>query len=898
MVVLAVAGNVLHPAPAWAQRPQYDLEVKVDPEQRKLSGRAHITLHNDGEAPLGKVLLWRYPHRFATQPAALNDYNWFWLYPYRFDPGTMTLRSARADGREAGLSYLDHPQAGAGTLIQLILPAPIPAGGEVTLDLDYEVRLPLRYGAFGCFRGRCILGGGFYPMVPPQRQGGFDLVGPPARADFSLSVMTPRPADILIHGDLHRGTSARAVVKDARALTLLVGRPAFRTESLDYRGWHVVYYQTSRRPVPTPPEFVVPYWPVDRGGRVLAAARRVIEEIEEEGLPPPPRKEIRLFEGALRTEVAFSLPGAVLVSDRIFDLFPLGSLLQAHEAALRRALFEDYAGRLLAGRERTDDAGWASGVVASYLLEQGESARRKGSVRDDVAKVGFLPEADKILYAPQVPFSTAYFHTREDPDPFRDNLAQFNNQLPRGLALYDKLVDLLGSEAMGRVVRDQLAGRPVREATEAAYGRPLGWFFDQWLGPLPHVDYVMRNIRKSARHVSLVVDKDGDATHRPPPIEPVEVLVRDRRGRSQSQRWDGRGQSHRFDFDLLAPAAVIQLDPRGRLTQHVSDDDPRANSDLRFGELDPAPWKVLLSRSDFALSAAIVDVDLGLSLQRVRDLKNSITIGASHSQLITAGVSALYTRWFGPKVTPAVLAWGISGGLSLARVPALGGAQADNVPGQAITASAILAYDDRLYEWEPVHARTLNVIASYTLTALDSGAVQNRGNVIANWQSILPIRPGHLLSLQVAGGVAFGDIRTAQQLVTAGGPSALRGYSQSDLLGRMDLYGRAEYRHLFTHSLNFNIQSSYYLRGISGSLFVEAALVSACADYHFDRSGEATDVGYTINLVSEWFGLSPTQIGLGVAVPLLHPQRECYGVRTPTPGALPVTVVFTWGQPW
>ena len=877
-------------------RPSYELTVRVDVERRSLSGHARITFTNDSASALTRVLLWRYPDRFAVRPVALNDYNRYWIYPYRYNPASLTVDAARLAGQPVAFTLQDHPRAGPRTLLQVTLAKALPPGATAQLDLDYRIQLPDRYGVFGCFRHACVLGGGFYPMLPVLGPAGFDLSAPPARADFALALTTPERSDVIVQGELlplAAGATRRSEVRNARALTLAVRRPAFRTESLTHRGVRVLYHTAGPRPVRTPAGFVVPYWPADRPGRVLATARAALDLLAGLGLPLPTGQDIHLFEGALRTEVALALPGAVLVSDRIFDLFPLGSLLAAHENALARAIFNDYAERLLAGRERAHDEGWAPEVAASFLADRYARRDNQGSVGRDVSRVGFLPEADKILYAPQVPFATTYFYTLSDPDPMRDGLAQFSNDWPRGRTVYAKLLDLLGEQAMEQLVRQQLAGTPVRDAAEAVYGGPLGWFFAQWLGPYPKVDYRIRELRRSREgdryQVELVVDKRGPQ----PPIEPVEVQVRDAKGRAQSQLWDGRGAEHRYRFSSAHPIRLVLLDPRGRLVEDL----PGSREDLKFGERLPPRWKALLGNIEAAFGAGNVNLGVDMNLSRVRDLRNSLRLGVLHNQLNTLSVSGQYTRWFGPKVTPARLAFGLSTGLQAARVPSLGQTGVENIPGQALTFSVNLGWDDRLYLWEPLRARTLNLGLSYTVTILDNAAVFSRGNATASWESIVPLADGHGLALLLGGGVTFGNIATAQQLVSAGGPAALRGFAQSDLLGRLSLIGRAEYRHVFTRALNVNVVSSYYLRGISGALFAEAGFTSACQSYAVDQNSPAADVGYTLNFIGDWFGLSPNQFGIGVAVPLLRPQRDCLGT-TAARGGSPVVLVLNFGPPW
>ncbi len=877
-------------------RPQYDLDVRVDVKRRTLSGRARITFKNDSDSALSQILFWNYPQRFAVRPSALNDYNRYWIYPYRFNPASLSVDAVRVFGQPASMTTQDHPQAGRRTLLQVTLPKALPPGASVELEFEYRVSLPNRYGTFGCFRHACILGGGFYPMLPLLGAAGFLLDAPPARADFKLALTVQAPSDVIVQGvriALAAEQTHRAEVTSARALTLAVRRPAFRTELLHHRGVRVLYHVAGPLPVHTPKNFVVPYWPADRTSRVLDTVKGALDVLADLGLPLPTDKDIHLFEGALRTEVALSLPGAILVSDRIFDLFPLRSLVSAQEDALAHAFFYDYAERMQNGKERPQDEGFAPDVAASFLTDRYARRDMKDSVGKDVSKVGFLPEADKILYAPQLPFATTYFYTLTDPDPLRDGLAQFSNDWPRGLTIYAKLHDLLGEKALEQIVRRQIGGMPLRVAAEAVYGGSLAWFFAQWIGAYPKVDYRIRDLQRRRKgdlyQVELVVEKRGLKSI----VEPVEVQVRTAKAETQSQIWDGQGQEHRYVFLSPHPIRQILLDPRGRLVEDL----PSSREDLKFGERLPPRWKALLGNIEAAFGAGNTNLGVEMNLSRVRDLRHSLRLGVLHNPLNTFAVSGQYTFWFGPKITPARLAWGLSAGLQAARVPSLGQIGADSVPGEAFTFNLNLAWDDRLYIWEPTRARTLNLGLSYTITILDNAAVFHRGNATASWKSILPLADGHSLALLLGGGVTFGNVATAQQLVSSGGPAALRGFAQSDLLGRANLLGRAEYRHVYTHALNVNIMSTFYLRGISGALFAEAGLTSACQSYAVDRNSGAADVGYTLNFIGEWFGLSPNQFGIGVAVPLLRPQRDCFGMMTPSGGS-PVVLVLNFGTPW
>ena len=81
-------------------------------------------------------------------------------------------------------------------------------------------------------------------------------------------------------------------------------------------------------------------------------------------------------------------------------------------------------------------------------------------------------------------------------------------------------------------------GEPLRRAAAETFGADLGWFWRQWLGPLPRVNYRLESVRVTpggggGNHVEIYVRREGE-----PFREPVEVAVSIRAGTSQILRWD------------------------------------------------------------------------------------------------------------------------------------------------------------------------------------------------------------------------------------------------------------------------------------------------------------------------------------------------------------------------
>lgn len=901
VAVLCATAAVHAEAPAPA--PSYDLSVRVDFEARHVDGHARIVVPNDTGAPLSELWLWRFPERFATRSTALNDYNFYWVYPYRFNPGHMRTGAVVVDGRAAAVEVRDHPRAGKGTLLHVALDPPLAPGASATVDLDFSVQVPTRYGPFGCVHGQCTLSG-FYPMVAPPGAG---LDAMPGRGRYRFSIAVHDVADVVVNGELRaleRGRRLDFDVGVAEGLTLMVGRPRLRQYERTEHGVRIVYLSPTGRGLRSPPEHVLPYQPANRVDRVLDVACDAVDLLSEMGAPLPPGEEVRIVGGALRIQLAQALPGVVFASDQLFDIFPLQRFLKFHEFELARAVYESWIARRTLAVERDDDRGWAPGAGASYLVDLYtlRSYRKAEFAREILAWASFIPAIDRVMYAPQVPFASSYFYTLEDPDPLRDNLQQFDNDRPTGKTVYTKLRDLLGTKAVDTITRAQLAGAALRPTAESVRGESLDWFWKQWLGPYPKVDYRFADVRSERlgkhayRHIARVIKVGAH-----PPVEPVEVRATDHQGHIVTQTWDGVGREHTYVFDMPAGLSVVEIDPRGRLVEDL----PGSNDDLKFDDRRPPRWKFIYNNFGGLLRffpTLGLDLSLDFSLSRILDLKHGLRFVVYRSESTQIGVTSSYSYGFGRKITAARLSSGIGFSLGVARIdPSFGqavGAGAN--PGTLLTASASWGYDDRLFVWEPQKALSLGAGVAVDETVLDNGAVLSQGVASAGWESIVPLGDGQGLALSFGGAVTFGDLRIARQMLSAGGAGGVRGYDVATLLGRWRALGRVEWRHVFTHELNFNLLHSLYLRGIGGGLFVEAGVISPCESYVPDAKSAAVDVGYTVRLFADWFGVSQTTINIDFAVPLVNREldRSCFGMPVDVASRVPFGFYFSFGPPW
>ena len=296
-----------------------------------------------------------------------------------------------------------------------------------------------------------------------------------------------------------------------------------------------------------------------------------------------------------------------------------------------------------------------------------------------------------------------------------------------------------------------------------------------------------------------------------------------------------------------------------------------------------------------------IDLSLDFSLARILDLKNSFRFVVYRSEATEAGVQASYTRAYGKKVTQAHLTsaftWTIGGArLDPSFAEAVG---AKSNPGTSLSASMAWNYDDRLFIWEPARALSLGASVGVVETVLDNGVVLSQATVAAGWESIVPHRRRAWAgAFTVNGAATFGDLKIARQMLSAGGGNGAARLRRRGELGRWNVFGRAEWRHNYTHALDWNLMHSIYVRGIGGGLFAEAGIVSPCEGYSPNAQSVAADVGYTIRIFADWFGVSQTTMNIDLAVPLVRHKRALLRHLASAENRVPFGFFFSFGPPW
>jgi len=899
----------------WGQgravaRPQVDLDVAIDPAARRVEGIVRLTVTNTSQVPLRDVPLWLYPNHLSVGPSALGDINYHWIYPGSFSPARITLMEVRIAGEPLPARFVEErTHAGDRTLARVPLAIPVPPGSTVVLDARFVTEIPVRLASFGCLGGggasrRCRAMGGFYPFAAALGPQGWQLDAPPPRVDVMARVTAPRNTGVLIGDAVARsaGSPISAVSRGVPYATLIAGAPYYES-SAEAAGVRTRFFHADPRP-PSSAGEAIPYVREDIPGVVLGSVGRALAFLAEQGLTGG-APELVVVEAPLRHELVQVHGPIVLVSDQLFRIFPADRVRKFHTFALVRAVFEARLGAALQGVEADEDIDLSAEVLAAFLTDVFilREFNRIEHARDLLMPVAFLPAVDQLIYAPLVASASTYFGDLEADGP-QDDVRQLPGGRPRGRLVYQKLLDLVGATGMTRLGRRLIGGRvPLRQAAAEIFGGDLAWFWKQWLGPPPAVNYRLASVDAVPRdgggaRVVIEVRREGADIR-----EPVEVRVEDRAGGVHNLVWRDGGRAKRFEIDLPAPLASVELDPRRRLIESPLG-SLRASDDPRMDNRDPPRVRLLYSGFGALLNVSNLTANfLALfTLKRQHELRNQISLFAAHSETTQIGVGGVYARLFGPQVNRNQLASSAFAAVRFDRLEPSFGSRSGGVPspGWRGFVSVGIEHDDRDYIIDPWRAKGFGASVGYALTRLDDGQQRSHLSGGVEVLRLWELAPGHVLAgrIDVAATHPLGGAVLRSQLARAGGPGALRGYGTDELFGRARATARVELRNRFVSNLSWNLAHLTTVRALAGSLFAGAAALTSCESYALDKEGVFFEAGASVRILHDSLGVYQQLFSLDVAVPLNRHDRVCLGQSSLGARRPPFVVLITFLPPF
>ncbi len=182
--------------------------------------------------------------RYTNKTGAPLDAIYFRLFPNKPSYGSeLAFRTVTVAGREAALDYQSER-----TAVGVSLAEPLPAGGPVQVEMEYDVTVPVTnargYGTFNYEDGILLLSN-FYPMVAVYDPGGWNLAlgpdyGDPVYAEtslYSVEFTAPQGMSVVASGstgskrDNDDGTTTWSLLSGPMRDMMLVVSDRFETSS-------------------------------------------------------------------------------------------------------------------------------------------------------------------------------------------------------------------------------------------------------------------------------------------------------------------------------------------------------------------------------------------------------------------------------------------------------------------------------------------------------------------------------------------------------------------------------------------------------------------------------------------------------------------------------------------
>lgn len=800
-----------------------------------------------------------------------------------------------------------------------------PEAGATSITLNYAVRVPKRYWPFGCVRQRCSLSGAIAPLPSlPARGGRYLPAGGRVVAPVRWTVTEAKLA-----GDPTRRAGAEADSRPlARPFELVVvggdgglteypsvfwGPRWHRTRKI-HRGVVIEVLHMQRRPSAQVPNERFVQQRRDLPGHVVAIGTEIVDLLAQVVEPLAPDSTITVVHGPLRSQVAEFHPDVVVLSDHALEIFPAERLTKFHLMAVARSMLDMLMQRAYRGTHDASTDLWLPGSVAYALATLWRRARdhRDEFAADILRNLTFVPAVDRFLYTQQAAFSQSYFRGVEDAPPLRNHPLWYAHKLPTGRRIHEKLADTVGPDALDEFYRRVAADRrtdPV-QAAERAWGHTLDWFFDQWLGEYPSVDYLLRKVVSERQgqgwtHRITVERVAEDAV-----IEPVQVFVEARGGEQHHLVWNGQvspqasslsdepaSGAHTWTVQTSSRLKSVRLDPRARLLQVPQ--APADNVDPRFNDRRPAQFRFLYTGAGYSLAAsefinantlaARFNALSGFatfegSLRRDMRVSGHARIFRDRETVIGGGLGS--NLWFGSKVNNQRR----RSRVRLATTAALlNPSSLDPRGGLRLIERVSLIDDTRRFGLWPERGRWLSaaVSARQTLRVDGTDGDDDRLDLTAGaaWVHLWPLAHDHVLATALTADILI-PVKGEPEfrgLLRAGGIGGLSGYSADEIFGRAISLAQVEYRHVYVRDLDINILHLGYLRAIAGTVSTGVGSVSSCDSLRgwFGPESFYAHVGYALGGYMSILGVTPQLIKIDVSVPLVRRDVQCLNRSLP-----------------
>ena len=184
---------------------QYDIEVELDYENKRYTGKQLLSYVNNTGKILGEIFFHIYPNAFKTLETLPILFKDDIEDPLSFDNGYIQLNTISRDNKDLDYKIIGEDR----TVLSIKLDEPLIQGQKINIYMEYDVKLPSPMDRFG-YGERTINLGNWYPILCVYDEDGWNLdpyynIGDPFYSDvanYNIRIKTEKDVIIASSGNI------------------------------------------------------------------------------------------------------------------------------------------------------------------------------------------------------------------------------------------------------------------------------------------------------------------------------------------------------------------------------------------------------------------------------------------------------------------------------------------------------------------------------------------------------------------------------------------------------------------------------------------------------------------------------------------------------------------------
>ena len=552
----------------------YEIDVKLDPENKELSGKETLTFKNTSEKSVDTLFLHLYPNAFRSDATTFMQESFFPDGVKARDEhrGYVEIRGINLD---SGYD-LTKEKIVDETIMRLPLPDPLSPENTIRLEIDFVVKLPKILMRMGYSGRNFVIGQWFPKMAVLEEDGRWNAHQYHADSEFFADFGT---YDVSITLPLEYVVGATGYLQEERINSDSTKTLVYHAEDVHDFVWAAdPEYLTAKRTVDGI-ELIFLYKPEHQNKvkRILDAGEFALKYYNSAFGDYHYKKlvmaDARLGHGggAMEYPMFITVWPSKLSTDRI----RLDEAIVFHEIAhqwwygmVASNEFEeawlDEGFAVYSQRKALEERfGTGANMVNLWGIEIGDK---------DLARLGYLLDPQSDI-------------TVKNSWEFQDFLSYRANVYYKASLLLRTLENLLGEEKMNEFLKTYFRRYKfkhpetedvVRLATEIG-GEDLNPFFSQFLFGSGVCDYQVARmtsepLKKEEEQIyqtRVLLKRSGEVSI------PVEVLIELEDGEKIERIWDGKERWHRLELETKSKIKSATIDPQNKI---VLDIDVNNNS--------------------------------------------------------------------------------------------------------------------------------------------------------------------------------------------------------------------------------------------------------------------------------------------------------------------------------